>query len=59
VQDIAVNMFAVSNTGNHKTAEEESINKGQDKSSPKHTHTTANSMSVRNEVTYKIGRERN
>jgi len=61
-QDVAVNVAAVSNAGNYKTAEEH-INKVQDKSSAKHMHTTitkhrtanimANRMSVRKEVTSK------
>ena len=57
VQDVADNVAAVSNTVNHENAEEH-INKGPDKSSTKHKHTTSsskpkstNSKSVTNEVT--------
>jgi len=60
VQVVAVNVAAVSNQGNHKTAE------GQDKSFANHKHATttehmtANSMSVKEEITSKnVDRERN
>jgi len=39
VQDVADNVAAVSNTVNRKNAEEH-VNKGPDKSSTKHKHTT-------------------
>ena len=59
VQDVADNVATVSNTANHKNAEEH-INKGPDKSSTKRKHTTSsskpkstNSKSVTKEVTSK------